>query len=716
MVAARFYAFVSYSHRDMVWGDWLHKTLESYAVPKRLVGQLTDAGIIPRRLAPIFRDRDELASATDLNRQVNSALAQSDNLIVICSPDSAASRWVNEEVLAFKRLGRAERIFCLIVAGEPNASDKPGHGDKECFVPALRFELGADGQLGNRRSEPVAADARRGKDGKANAKLMLVAGLLGVGLDALKQRELQRRHRRMVAVLALALLVASVTSVLGVVAVVAQHAAERRQKQAEALVDYMLGDLDDRLREVSRLDILEGVADKAMQYFQSLPASDVTDGTLAERAKALQKIGSIRIDQGHPEAALASYQAALELTGRLVRRNPRNATWQLGHAQTIAYIGMVRWQQGMTAEAGRDFAQAHAILERALADAPQSIPLLAEISNQSTNNGRLLESSGQLDAAREQYLQVLRINERLLRLQPGESRWQSELGYANNNLGKLAAGRGQLMEAARYFQTDLDIKRKLSRSDPSNNQAHGDLALAHMFMAKIRNQTGDTAQARQDAQAALALLTDLARFDPAQTWWRYLLALDEKYLAVISLDLDQVPEAASHNRSSQALFDQLLASDQKNLRWRLRQLEGQVLASEISLRQGNRALARKLAEEAIDHLSAIEVGDADRQELARLQALSLIQVAQAIGTGSSVDADRYWRQAESRLSPLVAGSKDPELLDPWLRIALALKTQPFPEQAMQTLRNAGYAKPGFLAALHGARIPYPLPQAATAKR
>ncbi len=716
MVSARFYAFVSYSHRDMVWGDWLHKALESYAVPKRLVGQLTDAGIIPRRLTPIFRDRDELASAIDLNRQVNSALAQSDNLIVICSPDSASSRWVNEEVLAFKRLGRAERIFCLIVAGEPNASDRPGHEGEECFAPALRFELGADGQLGSKRSEPIAADARIGMDGKANAKLKLIAGLLGVGLDALKQRELQRRHRRMVAVLALALLVTSVTSVLGVVAVVAQHAAERRQKQAEALVDYMLGDLDDRLREVSRLDILEGVADKAMQYFQSLPASDVTDGTLAERAKALQKIGSIRIDQGHPEAALVSYEAALELHRRLVQRNPGNATWQLDYAQTIAYIGMIRWQQGKTAEAGRDFAQAHAILERALASAPHSVPLLAEISNQSTNNGRLLESSGQLDAAREQYLQVLRINERLVRLQPNENRWQSELGYANNNLGKLAVSRGQLMEAARYYQTDLDIKQTLSRRDPSNNQARGDLALAHMFMAKIRNQTGDTAQALQDAEAALTLLTDLARFDPAQTWWRYLLALDEKYFAVVLLDLNQVSEAASHNESSQALFGKLLASDQKNLRWRLRQLEGQVLASEISLKQGDRALARKLAEEAADRLSAIEVGDADRQELTRLQALSLMQMAQVAATEPGADADRCWRQAQSLLSPLVAGSKDPELLDPWLRIALALKTQPFPEQAMQILRGAGYAKPSFLAALNSAHIPYPLPQAATAKR
>jgi hypothetical protein len=70
-------AFISYSHRDKAWGDWLHKALETYRVPSRLVGTRTAHGTIPRRLHPIFRDRDELPSAADLGRKVNEALAKS---------------------------------------------------------------------------------------------------------------------------------------------------------------------------------------------------------------------------------------------------------------------------------------------------------------------------------------------------------------------------------------------------------------------------------------------------------------------------------------------------------------------------------------------------------------------------------------------------------------------------------------------------------------
>jgi hypothetical protein len=41
--AFRYYAFISYSHQDKTWADWLHKALETYVVPKRLVGQTTGA-------------------------------------------------------------------------------------------------------------------------------------------------------------------------------------------------------------------------------------------------------------------------------------------------------------------------------------------------------------------------------------------------------------------------------------------------------------------------------------------------------------------------------------------------------------------------------------------------------------------------------------------------------------------------------------------------
>ncbi len=232
----KYRAFISYSHADRAWGDWLHRALETYRIPKRLLGAHGREGPVPAKLFPIFRDREELASSPNLSDQIRQALEQSAYLIIICSPNSAMSRWVNEEILTFKRLGREHRILALIADGEPNAADSPGRdASRECFPQALKFKLGADGELSQIRTEPVAADARAQGDGKDNAKLKLIAGLLGISFDALKQRELEvarRRTRVAYGIAAAMLMLALVAGGAGWLAYVNERKAERQLDEA----------------------------------------------------------------------------------------------------------------------------------------------------------------------------------------------------------------------------------------------------------------------------------------------------------------------------------------------------------------------------------------------------------------------------------------------------------------------------------------------------
>lgn len=435
--AFHYRAFISYSHSDKPWADWLHKALETYAIPKRLVGEATPVGSIPKRLAPIFRDRDELASANDLATKVKQALTQSANLIVICSPRAATSRWVNEEVLAFKRLGRSERIFCLIIDGEPNADQAPERSAEECFVPALRHAMDAQGQLTHQPAEPIAADARPDKDGKYLAKLKLVAGLLDVGFDRLRQREQQRRARRLTAIAALAVAVTAVTSTLAVFALVSRHAAviarqaavvakqaaERHQRQAEDLVGFMLGDLNEKLAQVSRLDIMQSVDNQAMAYFQSLPATDVTNVALAQRAKALEKIGAVRLDLGQLPTAQESFLASARISSRLAAAAPMDVGRQTAYARTLSYIGYTNWSQGQLDAAQRHFEAARNILQRARAHAPNDLSLQFELQSADNNIGHVLEARGQPVAAKAAYHSMLALARGLVAADPHKTAW-----------------------------------------------------------------------------------------------------------------------------------------------------------------------------------------------------------------------------------------------------------------------------------------------------
>ncbi len=235
----KYWAFLSYSHRDAEWGDWLHKALETYRVPRRLPGKQSRDGTVPERVFPIFRDREELPVSANLGTNINQALEESRYLIVICSPHSAQSRWVNEEIKTFRKLGRADRILALIVAGEPNASDgKPGFSaTEECFPEALRFRQMVNGEITAEWTELIAADAREGKDEKTNAKLKLLAGLLGVNYDDLRQREQERRFRQTHRIVLAALVLVGAFAALSIGLFFKEQEARGLQTEAERARD-----------------------------------------------------------------------------------------------------------------------------------------------------------------------------------------------------------------------------------------------------------------------------------------------------------------------------------------------------------------------------------------------------------------------------------------------------------------------------------------------
>lgn len=189
----KYRGFLSYSHHDASWARWLHRAIEGYHVDKDLVGRISGAGPIPKQLRPIFRDREDFSAGPSLYGATLTALEASQFLIVLCSPNAAKSKYVNEEIRWFKTMGRADRVIPIIVGGDP---DDP---ERECFPPALRFKLGSDGTPTHEREEPIAADARPEGDGKEIAKRKVIAGLLSVELDEVVRRDqrAQRRHARL---------------------------------------------------------------------------------------------------------------------------------------------------------------------------------------------------------------------------------------------------------------------------------------------------------------------------------------------------------------------------------------------------------------------------------------------------------------------------------------------------------------------------------------
>ena len=128
----RYSAFVSYRHmpRDRRWAVRIMSELEAYRTPKALQREA-----FPDRIGHLFRDEDEIPASTDLSDQIKDALARSEFLIVVCSPDTPASRWVCREIELFQEMGKGERIIPLLIAGEPDQSFPPELRRRRVAVP-----------------------------------------------------------------------------------------------------------------------------------------------------------------------------------------------------------------------------------------------------------------------------------------------------------------------------------------------------------------------------------------------------------------------------------------------------------------------------------------------------------------------------------------------------------------------------------------------------
>lgn len=228
----KYRAFIGYAHKDEQRAQALRRSLEAYRVPSELVGTDSPFGPVPSRLFPIFRDRDELAGSADLGSAIEKALEESSHLIVLCSPAAAQSMWVNEEVRRFKAMGKTDRILCLILDGEPFASLR-GDPNQECLPVATRRIVNDEGLITEKPAEPAAADERPGGDGEKLAFLKIVAGLLGVGLDDLRKRDLHARHRKATLTAAASLALALGATGLAGYAIHQRNLARESHAQAE---------------------------------------------------------------------------------------------------------------------------------------------------------------------------------------------------------------------------------------------------------------------------------------------------------------------------------------------------------------------------------------------------------------------------------------------------------------------------------------------------
>ncbi|WP_293678166.1 toll/interleukin-1 receptor domain-containing protein [uncultured Phenylobacterium sp.] len=494
---ARYGAFLSYASGDARFVKRLHRQLETYRLPHRLVGSapLVDPG--SRRLKPVFRDSDELSAAFDLTAAIKDAIASSGSLVVVCSPRSAASKWVGRELDLFRAIHGDERIFAVLVEGSSTTA----------FPPALG---GPDGAF-----EPLAVNFQTDAAGRRLAFLKLYAALAGVQLDELIQRDAQRGARRATAAAASAVAVTTAVTTLAWLALSAQADAERRRIETTGLVDYMLTDLRKTLQRTGRLDQLAALNDGAMQYYRRQDLKRLSETQLRQRAKLLQAMGEDDEKRGNLEAARESFEDAHRTTAALLAANPDDPDRIFAHAQREYWVGFSNWRTGNGTAARRGL-EAYAELACRLETMdPNNAEWRREVGYAESNLGLLaMRQAGDLKAAERHFRTALTLSENLAARKPNDIALQSEVATYrawladSQRLGEKFSSALENRLAQRRILTALQV------SDPQNREVRSDLLSNDLALARIDADRGDADTAIQRLDQVRAEAVALQQTDP----------------------------------------------------------------------------------------------------------------------------------------------------------------------------------------------------------
>jgi hypothetical protein len=491
--SVRYRAFISYSHRDAAFAGRLHRRLEGYVLPKRLGAD--------RRLTPIFKDREELPAAHDLSTQVRAALAVSDCLIVVCSPDAAASPWVGREIDLFRELHPDRPILAALIRGEPAAA----------FPPAL-----AAGGV-----EPLAADFRKQSDGDRLALLKLVAGIAGVGVDQLVQRDAQRRLRGVMAVTAAAVLGMLAMGAMTAFALQARAEAERQRAEAEGLVEFMLTDLRQELKGVGRLPVMASVNQRALHYFQGQALDNLPDDALEQRARLLLAIGEDEAAQDRLDAAKAQFDEAWRVTDRLLAKAPQNPDRLFAHGQSAYWRGYIHYRRRETRAAHLEWQQYRTLSLRLGRAEAGTIRALRELAYSDGNLCTLaIEQERDLDQALTRCRDAMGRMAEALALKPGDVALSRDMSTRWAWLADVQVKRKDYKSGLMSRTTQAGILRQLLAKDPHNAELLDGWAMCHRALAYIAYHTGDLAGARDALRITHATFRDLYALDPANARWR----------------------------------------------------------------------------------------------------------------------------------------------------------------------------------------------------
>ncbi|SFF74282.1 Transcriptional regulatory protein, C terminal [Duganella sp. CF458] len=349
------------------------------------------------------------------------------------------------------------------------------------------------------------------------------------------------RERINITVVATILLLAVLATVLGLSARNAQRESEEHRIEAEGLMGYMLGEFVEKVRPLGRLELLDDVSARALQYLTATKYSTATPESLIQNAKALQVIAEVNVARANPAKAKEALLAARELlhsTGA-----PTNTEEHIKTLGANAYwLGSVYLIQREFETAAMYFTEYKRAGERWRSIAPENVDAIIELAYSHGNLGTVALRQGNLERASESFTTSIKLKEQALNKRKTE---ELTAGLANSiaGLASVKVRLGRLSEAFALYKQSEELLKELHSQSPNDATWQTRLSNTLRFQGELNIAMGQTAQGTQKYREASVILTRLVRQDSSNQEWFYTLA--ENQLRIIREEISSKDPLAS---------------------------------------------------------------------------------------------------------------------------------------------------------------------------
>ncbi|WP_211462322.1 nSTAND1 domain-containing NTPase [Collimonas silvisoli] len=461
---------------------------------------------------------------------------------------------------------------------------------------------------------------------------------------SIKKTRLRERIRIgvMATIVSLSLLAAG----LGISAIGAKQIAQQRRAEAEGLMGFMLGDFVDKLRPIGKLDLLDTVSAKALQYLSGSNAESLNPTSLTQRAKALQLIGEVNVERGNPKAAsealLAAHATLLrqnsiapnerevlkslgansfwlgricmeqgdrdqaeryfkqyqDYSDRLHALEPDNVDWWVEQSYAHSSLGSLALERGDARSAVSEFLLSIDLKTKATAKKPQDRTLAADLANSLSWLGSTKETLGELDAAMKLYQRELEIVKRVHEAAPTDALWSNRLALALQGQARLELALGQDQVALDKYQAAQNLYHAALQQEPSNLGWQRNSALIKLEGLRIAARQTGTPDVLPQLQEIAKTAHSLVQHDSHNIVWSRLEGQVQQHIALALLDLGRNQEARLHLAQSQSRLTETLMRNPSNLVNRLALANGWLVLADIEAKANNKAAADDACQQA----------------------------------------------------------------------------------------------------------------------